>query len=98
MRFLIRVHPRGQRDQVIGLIGNAFKVQVTAPPVDGAANEAVVALLAHWLAVPRRTVSIVRGQTGRDKVVEVASDRPAELAARIAALAAAFVDKATRRA
>src|SRR5262249_2662574 len=88
VRFVIRVQPPGPRDQIVGLIGNAVKVQVTAAPVEGAANEAVVTLLARWLAVPRRAVAIVRGQTARDKLVEVASDRPAELAARIATLAA----------
>jgi len=55
-----------------------MKVQVTAPPVDGAANQAVVDLLADCFGVPRRSVSIVRGTSGRDKTVALASlDRTA---------------------
>ncbi len=48
-----------------------LKVHLTAPPVDGAANDALVALLAERLAVPRRMISIVRGSTSRQKTVEI---------------------------
>lgn len=61
-----------------------LKVQVTAPPVDGAGNRAVVDLLADWLGVPRRSVVVLRGQSARDKLVEVASDDPEGLARIIA--------------
>lgn len=50
----------------------ALKVAVAAPPVDGAANDAIVELLAATLGVPRRAVTIARGQTGRNKQVDVA--------------------------
>lgn len=49
-----------------------LKVRLTAPPVDGAANEALIALLAEQLDVPKRQVTIVRGSTGRQKTVEIA--------------------------
>jgi uncharacterized protein YggU (UPF0235/DUF167 family) len=62
-----------------------LRVQVTAPPVDGAANRAVVDLLAEWLGVPRRLVAVIRGELARDKLVEVVSDDPQRLARSIEA-------------
>jgi uncharacterized protein len=56
---------------VVGTHGAALKVRLLAPPVDGAANEALVALLAEKLGVPRRDVRIVQGGTSRSKVVEI---------------------------
>ena len=51
--------------------GDAIKVRLSAPPVDGAANEALVIFLAHIFAVPRRSVRILAGETSRSKVVEI---------------------------
>ena len=85
VRISIRVQPRSAKNHIAGVQGSALKVHVTAPPVGGAANRAVVELLAEWLGVPRRAVTVVRGQTGRDKLVAVVSDDPAALARRIAA-------------
>jgi uncharacterized protein (TIGR00251 family) len=64
---------------------DAIKVQVTAPPVEGAANEAVRELIAKWLGISRSTVKIVRGSSSRDKVLELATGNPAEIAARLKA-------------
>jgi hypothetical protein len=93
VRIALRVQPRSARARVVGRHGAAVKVQVTAPPVDGAANQAVIDLLAGWLGVPRRALAIVQGQAGRDKVIEVASDDPAALARRIEAALHGCVDK-----
>ena len=71
VRFSVRVQPRSSRTGVEGVHGDALKVRVNAPPVDGAANEAVVEVLAEALGVPRRAVRIVSGDTFRTKVVEV---------------------------
>ena len=71
VRFTVRVQPRSSRSAVDGLHGDALKVRVTAPPVEGAANDAVVAVLAAALGVPRRMVRIVAGDAARTKVVEV---------------------------
>jgi uncharacterized protein YggU (UPF0235/DUF167 family) len=60
-----------------------LKVQVTAPPVEGAGNRAVVDLLSEWLGVPRRSVAVLRGQSARDKLVEVVSEDPEGLARMI---------------
>lgn len=85
VRIAVRVQPRAGRDRVVGAHGGALKVQVTAPPVEGAANQAVVTLLAEWLGVPRRSVAVLRGHATRDKLIEVVSDDPQALAAAIAA-------------
>ncbi len=71
VRFTVRVQPRASRAAIDGLHGDALKLRVSAPPVEGAANEAVVALLADALDVARRAVRIVAGESSRSKVVEV---------------------------
>ena len=71
VRFSVRVQPRAARSEIVGLHGDALKVRLSAPPVDGAANVALVELLAEALGVPRRCVRIVSGATSRGKVVEV---------------------------
>lgn len=63
------VRPRGGRDRLVGMVGDALRVAVSAPPVDGKANDAVIALLAKQLGVPRSSVSIASGKTGRRKLV-----------------------------
>jgi uncharacterized protein (TIGR00251 family) len=78
LRIAVRVQPRSSRDRVVGVHGASIKVQVTAPPVEGAANAAVVEVLAGWLHVPRRSVSVAHGQTGRDKTIEIDVDGEAE--------------------
>lgn len=70
--FDVQVVPRASRDRLGPIHGDRLKVQLTAPPVDGAANEALVALLAKALGRPRSDVRIVRGQTGRKKTIRVA--------------------------
>lgn len=72
VRFGVRVKPRAARDGVGGVREGALEVSVTAPPVDGEANAAVVQVLARALGVGRRDVTIVTGESGRQKVVEVA--------------------------
>jgi uncharacterized protein (TIGR00251 family) len=70
-RFAVRLQPRASRNEVAGVHGTALKVRLQAPPVDGAANEALVAFLAESLGVPARDVRLVSGVTSRSKVVEV---------------------------
>jgi len=65
----VNVQPRASRNAVTGLHGHALKLSVTAPPVDGAANEALVRFLAERLEVPRSAVRIEGGASGRSKVV-----------------------------
>ena len=71
VRVGVHVQPRASRSEIAGLHGAALKVRLQAPPVDGAANEALVRLLADRLGVPRRSVRVVAGATSRAKTVEI---------------------------
>jgi uncharacterized protein len=71
LRFGVRVQPRASRSEIVGLHGDALKVRLAAPPVDGAANEALVELLADALGIARTAVRIIAGATSRGKIVEV---------------------------
>jgi uncharacterized protein (TIGR00251 family) len=69
--FAIRVQPRARRNEIVGKIGDALKIAITAPPVEGKANAACIELLAKALKVPRSSVSIAAGETSRNKLVRV---------------------------
>jgi uncharacterized protein (TIGR00251 family) len=71
VRFAVHVQPRASRNELAGTHGDAIKVRLSAPPADGAANEALVTLLAKYFAVPARSVRIISGARSRAKVVEV---------------------------
>jgi uncharacterized protein len=70
-RIAVRVQPRARRDEIGGERGGALLVRVTAPPVEGRANDAVRKLLAKRLGIAPGRVSILHGSSGREKVVEV---------------------------
>jgi uncharacterized protein (TIGR00251 family) len=82
--FAIKVHPRAKKNAITGELGDALKVSLTAPPVDGRANEACIEFFAKLLKVPRSSVTIASGQTGRNKVIRVAGLSAEELRERIA--------------
>lgn len=82
-RLTLRVQPRASRSEVVGRHGEALKLRLAAPPVDGAANEALVRFLAETLDVPRSALTIVAGSSSRSKVVDVAGLAPAEVARRL---------------
>jgi uncharacterized protein (TIGR00251 family) len=71
VRVSVHVQPRATRSEIVGVHGTALKVRLQAPPVDGAANEALVTLLAERLGVARRSVRVIAGATSRSKTVEV---------------------------
>jgi uncharacterized protein (TIGR00251 family) len=71
LTFKIAVQPRSSRNQVAGLKGDALKVRLTAPPVDGAANKACLQFLAKALGVPKSNLSIQSGERGRTKRILV---------------------------
>ena len=71
VRFEVRVQPRASRNEFAGTKEGILRVRLQAPPVDGAANEALVAFIADELGVPRRSVRIVSGFGSRNKVLEV---------------------------
>ena len=69
--FAVRAQPRASRSAICGELDGALKVRLAAPPVDGAANEELVRLLAKSLGVARQQVAIAAGATGKHKVVRV---------------------------
>jgi uncharacterized protein (TIGR00251 family) len=69
--FVIKVHPRAKKNAITGELGDALKVALTAPPVEGKANEACIEFFAKLLKVPRSSVSIASGQNSRNKVIRV---------------------------
>jgi len=70
--FAVKVHPRATKNAITGEVGDAIKLALTAPPVDGKANEACIEFFAKLLKVPRSSVTIAAGQTSRNKVIRVA--------------------------
>lgn len=79
----VRVIPRAKKTELAGRRGAALVIRLAAPPVDGAANEALVAWLAGQLGVPRRQVAIARGASSRDKVIAIDGLTRAEVASRL---------------
>jgi uncharacterized protein (TIGR00251 family) len=69
--FAVKVHPRAKKNAITGQVGDALKLALTAPPIDGKANDACVAFFAKLLKVPRSSVTIAAGQTSRNKVIRV---------------------------
>jgi uncharacterized protein (TIGR00251 family) len=83
--FAIKVQPRTKKNAIAGEVGDALKLALTAPPVDGRANEACIEFLANLLKVPRSSVTIASGGTGRNKVIRVAGMSADEVRTRLAA-------------
>src|SRR5687767_5974157 len=82
----VRVKPHGRGNAIEGVRNEALLVSVTAAPADGAANAAVIEVIAKALGCPRSTLAIVRGHKSRDKVICISNLSPADANARIEAL------------
>jgi uncharacterized protein (TIGR00251 family) len=85
VRLTVRVQPRASRAAIGGKHGGAWRVRVQAPPVEGAANDAVCTLLAETLGVPRRAVRVVSGVASRTKIIEVEGVTAQAVLARLSA-------------
>ena len=83
--FQVKVHPRAKKNAITGEVGDALKLALTAPPVDGRANEACVAFLAEVLNVPRSSVTIAAGENSRNKVICVRALSAAQVEERLQA-------------
>ncbi len=81
--FAVKVHPRAKKNAITGELGDALKVSLTAPPVEGRANEACIEFLAKLLKVPRSSVTIASGQSSHRKVIRVAGLSVEEITKRI---------------
>ena len=81
--FSIRVQPRAARTAITGTVGEALKVSVSAPPLDGRANVAVVEFFSEILSVPRASVQVVSGERSRNKTVRIAGCSGADVLRRL---------------
>jgi uncharacterized protein (TIGR00251 family) len=81
--FAVKVHPRARKNAITGATGDALKLAITAPPVEGKANQACIEFLAEFLNVPRASVTIVAGQSSRNKVIRVAGRTAAQIEERL---------------
>jgi len=93
-RLQIHLQPRASQNRILCRHGDAIKVQVHAPPVEGAANAALIDLLAAALGVPRRSIRILRGATSRTKLVEIHTSDLTACQRRLEEALRARVDKA----
>jgi uncharacterized protein len=96
-RLRLRVSPGAGKSGIVGRHGDGWKVRVTAPPEDGRANDAVLRLLADALSVPRASLTLVSGHSGRDKIVALDGVGPAQIERRLAAATASERARKERR-
>lgn len=71
------LQPRASKNEIVGIQGERLKIRITAPPVDGKANQHLIGLISKWFGVPKGSVSIVRGDTGRQKTLAI--EHPSKL-------------------
>ena len=83
--FAVKVHPRARKNAITGELGDALKVSLTAPPIDGRANKVCIEFFANLLKVPRSSVTIASGQSSRSKVIRVAGLSAEEVRKRFVA-------------
>jgi len=83
VRLALKVVPGASRDRIVGVLGDALKIAVSKPPADGAANKAVIQLLAAQLGLPAASITITRGHSNPRKEVLVTGITPEEFASRL---------------
>ena len=88
--FTVRVQPRAKRNTIVAEIGDALKIALTAPPVEGKANQACIAFLAEVLDVPRSSVTIAAGESSRNKLIRVSGITAAQVELRLRESASDF--------
>ncbi len=71
IRLEIKVQPRSSKNQIVGEHNGALKVKLTAPPVEGEANQALLAYLASILKIPKKNVVLLKGESSRNKILEI---------------------------
>jgi hypothetical protein len=81
--FAVKLHPRAKKNAITGEIGAALKLSLTAPPLEGRANEACIEFLANLLEVPSSSITIASGQSSRNKVVRVTGLSAVEVQKRL---------------
>jgi uncharacterized protein (TIGR00251 family) len=81
--FAVRLRPRARKNAITGELGNALKISLTAPPIEGRANHACIEFLADLLKLPRSSITIAAGQSSRNKLIRISGVSAAEIAARL---------------
>jgi uncharacterized protein (TIGR00251 family) len=81
--FSVRLHPRARKNAITGTLGDALKISLTAPPVEGKANHACIEFLSDLLKLPRSSITIAAGQASRNKLIRIPGVSAAEVAARL---------------
>ena len=81
--LFVKLQPRASRNEIGEAIGGELRIKVTAPPVDAAANEALLRLLAESLGCPRNRLELVKGQTSRHKTIKLYGFTAADVAAKL---------------
>ena len=81
--FAVKVQPRARKNAITGTVGDALKLALTAPPVDGKANHAVIEFLAGFFDIPRSSVTITSGKTNRLKIVRISGASAEQLRRRL---------------
>ena len=83
LRLSLYVQPNAPKTIIVGEYNGHLKLKVNAIPVEGKANQEVIAFFARHLRVPKSHISIVKGETGRNKIIEIACDDPQSLEAKL---------------
>jgi uncharacterized protein (TIGR00251 family) len=83
--FAVKVQPRARKNAITGRVGDALKLALTAPPVEGRANQAVIEFFADFFEIPRSSVSIASGETSRNKLIRVSGISAQHVRERLAA-------------
>ena len=84
--FQVKVHPRARKNAVTGVLGDALKLALTAPPIEGRANDACIEYIAKFLNLPRSSVTIAAGESSRQKLIRVAGVPAAQVEAKLRAI------------
>ena len=82
-RIAVKVQPGASTNRLVGKVGDEWKITLTAPPVEGRANQACIEFLARLLGVPRSAVTIARGKTGRRKLLEIDTVQQSEVESKL---------------
>lgn len=84
VRLTLLIQPKASKNEIVGPHDGALKIRIQAPPIDGRANEELVAFLAKELKLPKRAITVLKGETGRNKIVQIDGLDPAEVERRLA--------------
>jgi uncharacterized protein (TIGR00251 family) len=81
--FQVKVHPRARKNAITGELGDALKLALTAPPIEGRANDACIAFFAEFLNVPRSSVTIAAGDSSRNKLIRISGLSASQVQAKL---------------